>query len=162
GAATATDSKTSVVTTETAAPPPPSTITGYTLGLLTVPNTPNISAGYASDINNSGEVVGNYILPVGGVNVSYGFTIVSGLFNTAVVPGSISTRVTHVNNQGDFVGTYEIPNGGVAFGFVHHGDAYITIPLVSESVDSIDINDKGQVALSTSSGTAYVYDDNTG
>jgi VCBS repeat-containing protein len=161
GIATVTDVKSSVVTTETAAPP---TIASYNLSPITVPNTINIDSGLAADINDSGEVVGTYSLIVNGNLTQYGYTVINGNFSTVLAPGSVETEIFSVNSQGDYVGAYSLNSDPSDHAFVHHGDQFTNIPLPSGVfIEDIEINDKGQVAISTlGSGVAYIYDENTG
>jgi VCBS repeat-containing protein len=166
----------SVVTTESPAPPPPPqpSIIGFGITFITVPNTSftGVSSS-ANDINNSGEIVGNYSLPKdSGINndTSYGFTYNNGVFSTVVVPGAVDTAVNSVNSQGDVAGTFlpsgasDLPGAFDRLGFVVHNGVTTTIPIAS-AFSVAGINDGGQVAVTSfqsGADVAYIYNENTG
>jgi VCBS repeat-containing protein len=164
--AAATNSTTTVVATQSVGPPS-SQIVGYGTTLIKIPNTVNntIVDGTAFDTNDSGEVVGDYVLQTGpGLFATYGFTLTNNGLNTVLFPGTTNTQIEAVNNDGDYAGVY---GRGASFtnqAFVFDNGIYTTITGTGGFHDLVvGMNDKGQVAVTDAQATlSWIYDDNTG
>ena len=65
-------------------------------------------------INDSGEIVGDYI---DAASVQHGFVDIGGSFTSVDVPGASSILIKDVNNQGQIVG-FSIDNANHIVGFV--------------------------------------------
>jgi hypothetical protein len=71
-------------------------------GTFTTMNFAGADKTVASDISNSGDIVGFYRL--NGIN--FGFLDKGGSFSTIAFPGAIGTEVYGINDQRDLVGAY--------------------------------------------------------
>ncbi len=83
-------------------------------GVITLVAFPGATFTEAWGINDSGEIVGNY---VDAANVTHGFVDLGGTFTSFDVPGANLTTITDINNSGQFVGWYTDSASGL-FGFV--------------------------------------------
>src|SRR6266852_5819894 len=61
------------------------------------------------DINDSGQIVGEYFNTLG---IRHGFLLSNGTFTTIDFPGASSTRAIGINDQGDIVGDYILQGSG--------------------------------------------------
>ncbi|MBA3963911.1 MAG: hypothetical protein H0X40_18705 [Chthoniobacterales bacterium] len=108
---------------------------------------PGAVSTLANGINDSGNVVGGYVLP----NQDYasGFErLADGSFASIIVPGSgvYLTYPTAINNQGTVAGWYEADTPFGAHGFFLSGGVYTTFdhPAASGSITHIlGLNDAG-------------------
>jgi hypothetical protein len=71
---------------------------------------PGAGLTVANGVNENGEIVGFYRMPLpsppGALGPFLGFVLSNGQFTTISVPGSLRTRVYGINNAGDIVGDY--------------------------------------------------------
>ena len=66
-------------------------------------NFPGASETSANGINNSGVIVGSYIL----ASRTHGFKLASGHFSTIDINGAVSTVLNAIDGNGDIVGTFQ-------------------------------------------------------
>jgi hypothetical protein len=65
-------------------------------------------------VNDEGVIAGFY-----GANVSNGFLLIEGKFQTVVFPGAVATALRGINNLGDVSGTYSVVDFNAdEFGFI--------------------------------------------
>ena len=65
-------------------------------------------------VNDEGMIAGFY-----GANVSHGFLLIDGKFQTVVFPGAVATALRGINNLGDVSGTYSVVDFNAdEFGFI--------------------------------------------
>ena len=118
-------------------------------------------AGQGLEINNAGEVVGNY----GDANGNfYGFTDSGGSYTTVNDPLVIQngssqsgTTVTGINNSGTLVGYYQDSSGGFS-GFVDNNGNFTTFndSAAPESTFGLGISNSGEIV-----GVVYVGNNET-
>ena len=123
----------------------------YSDGVYTTIEPPGADYTMAPDINNSGQIVGSYLIGSGG----FGFEYSGGIYKTLNVPGAAATGASSINNSGQIVGIYSSVNSAT-FGFEYSNGAYTTIapPGVLISVEGSKINNVGQIiGYYTSLGT---------
>jgi uncharacterized membrane protein len=75
----------------------------YHDGTFTTIEVPGALSTTAFDINDHGEIVGQY---KGSDAKFHGFAYDKGTFTTVDKPGALNTRPVAVNNQGEMVGLY--------------------------------------------------------
>jgi uncharacterized membrane protein len=97
----------------------------------------NIQSPTVSDINDKGEIVGEYFTPSG-----VGFFLRNGLITIIAVPGGTRTVPQGLNNHGTVVGTVRVPNERNK-GFIFKDGAYTTVTVPGGGVNIWDINDNG-------------------
>ena len=122
------------------------------------------------DINNAGQIVGNYIDSNGNL---YGFLDNNGTYTTindpsaGVHPGGFSTYAHSINNLGQIVGYYVDSNGGV-HGFLYSGGTNGTYATLNDpsaysgsgnGTVTFGINNSGQIVGDSS--RAYLYSGGT-
>jgi len=169
GFAITNNNSTNLVVTETATPPPPPTqIIGYNNTLITIPNNPpSFELSFATGINNSGEIVGNYFLtdPTNPANsFATGFTDINGIVNAVTMPGALDTIVSAINANGDLAGDFSTTLQ-TQFSYVEHNGVFTPIPTGGLTSDAVDINDNGQVLVNVfpaGAPAALIYDENSG
>ncbi|HYZ44075.1 MAG TPA: hypothetical protein VE667_04400, partial [Xanthobacteraceae bacterium] len=95
----------------------------------------------AYDINNAGQIVGEYVDSAG----IHGFLLSGGTYTTLNDPLAPKfTEVFGINGAGEIVGDYVTSGGGG--GFLLSGGTYTTLdPPGSVSTIVEDINNKGQI-----------------
>jgi len=76
---------------------------------------PGAVATLAVDINDSGQIVGEYTFTT--VDKRHGFLLNNGTFTSITFPGASFTRAIGINRNGDIVGDYILQ--GVGFGNEH-------------------------------------------
>jgi probable HAF family extracellular repeat protein len=102
---------------------------------------PGATSTSAAGVNNSGQIVGDYMT---GGGEPFGFLLNGGAYTPMAVPGSIFTNVTGINNLGQIVGFYG--NDGVVNGFCFSDGVYTTINLgYTDDVETGAINDSGAI-----------------
>src|SRR5436189_65720 len=94
------------------------------------------------DINNRGQIVGDY---VDGGGTSHGFLLDKGTFTTIDPPGSVFTQAIGINAAGRIVGDFELP--GQHHGFLLDKGMFtlIDFPGPPTGTDALGINAVGQV-----------------
>jgi probable HAF family extracellular repeat protein len=118
------------------------------------------------DINNAGQIVGNYIDSNGNL---YGFLDNNGTYTTindpsaGVHPGGFSTYAHSINNLGQIVGYYVDSNGGV-HGFLYSGGTNGTYATLNDpsaysgsgnGTVTFGINNSGQIVGYSSRAFLY-------
>jgi uncharacterized membrane protein len=78
------------------------------------------------DINNSGQIVGEYFNTLG---IRHGFLLSNGTFTTITFPGASFTRAVGINGYGDIVGDYILAGSGSSneHGYLLRGGALTSI-----------------------------------
>jgi hypothetical protein len=105
-------------------------------------SVPGAISTQANDINDSGEIVGQYELP--NASGDLGFIYSGGKYTTISIPGAYDTQAFGISNNGTVVGIYE---GGVGQstslvnGFVYHDGQIAYVPTYA----LWDINDAGKI-----------------
>lgn len=125
----------------------------YTFSAIDHPDAAAPSGTNASDINNSGMVVG-YYRDING-DVYRGFSFNGGTFTTYYVPGSLGTLVDGVNDAGTLVGYYY--DGAYRMhGFIFQSGTYTTLdyPGAGHTIPA-DINNMGVIVGNWWNGSAY-------
>jgi uncharacterized membrane protein len=90
-----------------------------------------------SDINDKGDIVGEYFTPS-----AVGYFLRNGIITILAAPGVIRTVPQGLNNQGTIVGTLRVPNQPNK-GFVFKDGVYTTVTVPGAEVNIWDINDNG-------------------
>lgn len=158
GIATTQDIKTSVVTTQTK-------IIGYSTTLIDIPNPSTIRILDAADINDSGEVVGDYDnSPNSTVFIDASYTLIDGILNVVSVPGARDTTITAVNNAGHLAGDWD-GTDFVRRNFFEHDGIFTTLPTDKATV--VGLNNKDVVIGNIfedgpKPNTGFAYDAATG
>lgn len=116
----------------------------YNAGRYTTIQFPSFSTSL-SQINNSGQIIGNINIPQGNnPSTTSGFLYSGGKFSSINFPGSTSTTTTAINKSGQIVGTYVANNN--TQGFLYSNGSYTTIQVPgSIRTSPIEINDLGQI-----------------
>jgi Ca2+-binding RTX toxin-like protein/pimeloyl-ACP methyl ester carboxylesterase len=114
----------------------------------------------AADINDAGQIVGNYSYTVIDGNtqksVTHGFIDHNGTYTAIDVPFAASTVLSGINNLGEIVGYYDDSSGGAQHGFVSSNGGYSTLDYLTSTGLAINlipqsINDLGEIV-------GYYYD----
>ena len=104
----------------------------------------------AFGVNNRGQVVGEYLDRNG---VFHGYRWQHGRFTSYDGPGGDSAAITDINDRGDMVGAYRPdpadPSTGIR-GFLLRDSRYTTFAAQDLATLPFDINNRGQVAGTTS------------
>jgi hypothetical protein len=106
----------------------------YTLFALPGNNT---QSPQVSDINDKGEIVGEYFTPS-----AVGYLLQNGIITVLAAPGATRTVPQGLNNHGTIVGTLRVPNQPNK-GFVFKDGVYTTVTVAGAGVNIWDINDNG-------------------
>ncbi len=123
-------------------------------------NFPGVLGTAATAINDSGEIVGNYLAcKTDGSRGApctfaqgHGFQLVSGVYTTLDPPGSLATTVGGVNNSGVIVGTY-LDGSNKTHGFLFSNGVFSNIDFPGASATEVNgINDQGQIVGSAQIG----------
>src|SRR5579871_5247930 len=94
---------------------------------------PGAKGTEARGINNSGEIVGFYMLGRSDCDFGFsgcslhGFTLINGHFTTFSFPASQYTKILGVNDGGDVAGAYSTADGHIHGFLRHHTGALQTI-----------------------------------
>jgi len=111
---------------------------------------PGAPGSFATDINDSGQVVGEYQY---GTRFSqrYGYLLSDGVFTSITFPGAAHTRAVGINRYGDMVGDYIISNSsdsplGQDFGYLLRGGVFTQVRFPnSDSTIPAGINANGDI-----------------
>jgi len=127
----------------------------YSGGIFSQLAYPGATDTEANGINDSGEIVGLYIV----LPNEHGFLYSGGIFTTIDYPGAIWTQLWGVNNVGEVVGTYW-SNG--QHGFLYTGGTFTSIDYPGDSsIQPTGINDSGEIVgtytLINGGGTTYSF-----
>jgi probable HAF family extracellular repeat protein len=110
---------------------------------------PGAPASFATDINDSGQVVGEYQYGANFGTQRYGYLFSGGVFTPIIFPGSLWTRAVAINRYGDIVGDYAKgdDNGvGQDFGYLLRGGEFTSIRVPdSDSTIAAGINANGDI-----------------
>jgi probable HAF family extracellular repeat protein len=140
----------------------PFLLEGHVYTSIVVPGARDLRT-FAYDINNSGQIVGEY--QEGGTGLWYGFLRRhGGAYITINYPGATYAGASGINNSGDIVGYYYDANGQ-KHGFLRSDGAYSTIDYpgfpnteATQITDAKQIigtyNDGGSCFIATPSATA--------
>jgi hypothetical protein len=108
-------------------------------------NIPGETLQEADGINDSGQIVGNYI---DSSNNAEGYLLSGGIFTPiqATSLGATSTLPEGINNDGDIVGLYEVNGNGIAQGFELSGGVYTSLSYPgAPETQAVSINNKGDI-----------------
>jgi uncharacterized membrane protein len=110
------------------------------------PGAPN---SFAVDINDYGQIVGEYQYGASFGKQRYGYLLSNGVFTPIIFPGSSFTRAVAINRYGDIVGDYAkgVNNGnGQDFGYLLHAGVYTSIRFPnSDATIAAGINANGDI-----------------
>jgi uncharacterized membrane protein len=109
---------------------------------------PGAVASLATDINDSGQIVGEYTFS--GLGDRQGFLLSNGVFTSITYPGATLTRAVAINRYGDIVGDHNNSgnNGGSGndYGYLLRGGVFTAIVFPnSESTVPTGINANGDI-----------------
>jgi uncharacterized membrane protein len=109
---------------------------------------PGAVASLGTDINDSGQVVGEYTFS--GLGDRQGFLLSNGVFTSITYPDATWTRAVAINRYGDIVGDHkEAGNNsgnGNDYGYLLHGGVFTSIVFPnSDSTVSTGINANGDI-----------------
>jgi len=126
--------------------PPPAPLTYTNIDL------PGVVTTVASNINNSGQIVGSYVDSLG---TQHGFvTEKDGGFTTIDFPGAVSTTGLGINDKGEVTGSYT-DDAGIVHGFLLRDGNLSPFDFPgSIFMLPITINNKGQIVGEYQLGTA--------
>jgi hypothetical protein len=114
---------------------------------FTTINYPGAVASFATDINDSGEIVGEYTF--GNLDDRQGFLLSNGVFTSITFPGATFTRAVGINRFGDIVGDYstkESAPNGQDFGYLLRGGVFTQVRFPnSDSTIAAGINANGDI-----------------
>jgi len=114
------------------------TVPSYTFSPINVPGAVQTQV---NGINDSGQIVGNYLAFTG---TKYGFLLSAGNYTTLNVPGSTQTGAYGINASGQIVGFYDM--AGVTHGFLLSAGTFTTIdPPSSTLTYAYKITASGQI-----------------
>jgi uncharacterized membrane protein len=104
--------------------------------------SPGAAGTDASEINDAGQIVGDFVFSVGGI---HGFLKDGATFTTIDVPGANDTFANGINDVGQIVGEWQTLTTGI-HGFLKDGATFTTIEFGLPSGTSANgINDAGQI-----------------
>ena len=110
------------------------------------PSAPN---SFATDINDSGQIVGEYQYGASFGKQRYGYLLSGGIFTPIIFPGSSFTRAVAINRYGDIVGDHAkgVNNGnGQDYGYLLHNGVFTSIRFPnSDSTIPAGINSNGDI-----------------
>lgn len=90
---------------------------------------PGAVASIGTDINDSGQIVGEYTFS--GLNDRQGFLLSNGVFTSITYPGATSTRAVGINSYGDIVGDHHKAGNnfgsGNDYGYLLRGGVFTSI-----------------------------------
>lgn len=91
---------------------------------------PGAAASLGTDINDSGQIVGEYTFS--GLSDRHGFLLTNGVFTSITFSDAVFTRAVGINRYGDIVGDYIISNGngvpsGHDYGYLLKGGVFTSI-----------------------------------
>ncbi len=119
---------------------------------------PGAVASVGTDINDSGQIVGEYTFS--DLNHRQGFLLSNGVFTSISFPGAVFTRAVGINRYGDIVGDYVISNGnGFPFG---HDYGYLLVGGVFSQVRFPDSDSTIPAGINASGDIVGWYLDKTG
>ena len=119
---------------------------GPTFNTIDFPGAP---ASFATDINDSGQVVGEYQYGTS-FRQRYGYLLSDGVFTSIIFPGSTFTRAVGINRYGDIVGDHQEAgndNGnGNDYGYLLRGGVFTQVRFPnSDSTIPAGINASGDI-----------------
>jgi hypothetical protein len=104
---------------------------------------------FATDINDLGQIVGEYQYGPSFNKQRYGYLYSGGVFTPVIFPGADWTRAVAINRYGDIVGDYAkgVNNGnGQDFGYLLHAGVYTSIRFPnSDQTIAFGINSNGDI-----------------
>lgn len=119
---------------------------------------PGAVASLGTDINDSGQIVGEYTLS--DLNHRHGFLLSDGVFTSITFPGAVFTRALGINRYGDIVGDYISSNGnGVPNG---HDSCYLLRGGVFTSIQFPNSNSTIPAGINANGDVVGWYLDNKG
>ena len=106
---------------------------------------PGAVATFGTDINDSGEIVGEYTF--GEPDDRQGFKLKNGVFTSITFPGATFTRAVGINRFGEVVGDFSTKEGvGQDFGYLLRGGVFTSIQFPnSDSTIPAGINANGDI-----------------
>jgi uncharacterized membrane protein len=105
-------------------------------------------------INDSGQIVGDYVTRLGPQknSLEQGFLYAEGVYSSISVPDSLSTLPIGINNLGQITGEY-VDSADQGHGFLYSAGVFTTIDFPGAYVTSLGgINDAGQIVGTYFSG----------
>lgn len=101
---------------------------------------------FATDINDSGQIVGEYFNNFG---IRHGFLLSNGTFTTIDFPGATFTRAIGINGYGDIVGDYILQASGKSIrsnGYLLRGGVFTSISFPNSAETTAEgINKNGDI-----------------
>jgi len=119
-------------------------------------NKPKTSGQAANGVNDSGEIVGYYI--VSGTTTDHGYLKSGGKFITIDVPfsGAVGTSAFMINNSGEIVGTWE--DATTQHGFLLNGTTYTSFDYPGAvSTAALNVNNNGVVVGAYTDATGVTH-----
>jgi probable HAF family extracellular repeat protein len=115
----------------------------YSGGIYSNINYRGSSSTHALDINNSGQIVGEF--STNGFD-THGFVLNGKSFTSFDYPGASDTSLDGISNSGEIVGFYRTSTASPWVGFTYDGTSYTTFSYPgSFSTYGSDINNSGQI-----------------
>jgi probable HAF family extracellular repeat protein len=115
------------------------------LKTIDVPFSTDVFLTRANDINNRGQIVGEY-LDNAVSNQQHGFLNDRGVFSSIDVPNALITSASGINDKGMIVGYYEDTAG--LHGFVLSGEEYTAVDVSfvgASNTIALGINNRGRI-----------------
>jgi len=139
-----------------------STAVIYSNGSLTELNSLEGLGSYASDINDSGQIVGNYMLMDG---TYHAFSYSNGIMTDLGALGGLSSFADSINNSGQIVGCINTSGDDYSAFLLNNGKLTNLGNLGGSRVFAEAINSSGQIAGTSNtqddSGRAFIYENKT-
>ncbi len=139
-----------------------STAVLYSNEVLTELNSLEGLGSYACDINDNGQIVGNYMLTDG---TYHAFSYINGIMSDLGNLGGISSFADGINNTGQIVGCIGTGNNNYSAYLLSNGILTDLGNLGGSRVFAEDINSSGQITgtsnIQDGSGRAFIYKNNS-
>src|SRR3954453_18238785 len=112
----------------------------------------------AQDINNAGDIVGQFSALQPAPFRQAGYLLSGGTFTNIIVPGAPRTSATNINNLGQIVGFSQNTDRTISIGYLLSGGSFTTInPAGATASFALGINDNSRIVgqYTDSSGTDH-------
>lgn len=107
---------------------------------------PNSAPGiFAHDVNNHGQIVGEFGSAASSGIGEQGFLYAGGTMTVIDYPGAVNTSLNGINDAGEIVGAY-YDQAGIEHGFLDSNNVFTTIDYPGQMTSLARINNVGEIA----------------